>query len=100
MHGVADFDELKPLFIIAYSGDRYMAITINDWGRTYNGMPSSIAYILTNKTGLNQALTDINAVKHQGDKIVTVFSIPELAVDTIYQTRMVAYERNEFPLTR
>lgn len=77
VEGTAEFDELKPVYLVAFSGDKFQENNINKNGYQYNGIYSSIAFILTNLTGT--ALGIINQ-QGDGDKILTVFSVPKLAV--------------------
>ena len=84
--GVADFDELKPLFIVAYAGTTFNGVSLPNWSRTYNGMPSSVMFILCDSEGLNSTLATINTQDQQGEAIVTVFSIPRLPVLSIYNS--------------
>lgn len=75
--GTAEFDELEPVYLVAFSGDKFQENNINQNGYQYNGIYSSVAFILTNITGT--ALGIINK-QGDGDKILTVFSVPKLAV--------------------
>ena len=77
--GTAEFDELEPVYLVAFSGDKFQENNINKNGYQYNGIYSSIAFILTNITGT--ALGIINQ-QSDGDKILTVFSVPKLAVNS------------------
>lgn len=81
--GTASFDELRPAYIIAYSGDTFQGNPISTNGFQYNGIPSSITFILCNNIGaLQVGLNSINTIDQKGDKIITCFSIPRLAVKT------------------
>ena len=77
VEGTAEFDELEPVYLVAFSGDKFQENNINKNGYQYNGIYSSVAFILTNVTGT--ALGIINQ-QGDGDKILTVFSVPKLAV--------------------
>ena len=77
VEGTAEFDELEPVYLVAFSGDKFQENNINKNGYQYNGIYSSVAFILTNITGT--ALGIINQ-QSDGDKILTVFSVPKLAV--------------------
>lgn len=77
VEGTAEFDELEPVYLVAFSGDKFQENNINQNGYQYNGIYSSVAFILTNVTGT--ALGIINQ-QGDGDKILTVFSVPKLAV--------------------
>lgn len=80
VQGTAEFDELEPIYIVAFIGDNFGQETISNRGYEYNGIYSSIPFILTNSTGT--ALQIINQAG-DGDKILTVFSIPKLAVKSL-----------------
>ncbi len=78
--GTAEFDELEPYYIVAYTGESLGNTTIDQSGNDYNGIASSITYIYANNTaGLRILLQIINNAGN-GDKILTVFSIPKLAL--------------------
>lgn len=77
VEGTAEFDELEPVYLVAFSGNKFQENNINQNGYQYNGIYSSVAFILTNITGT--ALGIINQ-QGDGDKILTVFSVPKLAV--------------------
>lgn len=79
VEGTAEFDELEPVYLVAFSGDKFQENNINKNGYQYNGIYSSVAFILTNITGT--ALGIINQ-QGDGDKILTVFSVPKLAVNS------------------
>lgn len=73
-----NFDELKPLYIIAFTGDKFGETDISQDGFSYNGIESSVTFLVTNT--LRTGLQIINT-HGQGDKILTVFSIPRFCVD-------------------
>ena len=74
------FTELNPVYIIVFTGDTIGQQTIDQDGHTYNGISSSITYILCNNDGGLQACLNIINTYGQGDKILTVFSVPKLAL--------------------
>lgn len=77
----SEFDDLKPAYIIAYSGDTYDGDPISQFTNNYNGIDSSIVFILCNNTAAYRTcLSIINNTDHAGDKILTCFAIPRLAV--------------------
>lgn len=81
--GTASFDELRPCYVIAYSGDTFEGNSISDSGFQYNGIPSSVTFIICNNiAALQYGIYTINHTDQKGDKIVTCFSIPRLAVKT------------------
>lgn len=71
-------ESLKPVYIIAYLGDTFNNETLSQDGFTYNGIWSSLTFIVTNT--LDVALKIINDAGF-GEQIFTVFSIPLLAVE-------------------
>lgn len=73
-------DDLEPIYIIAFTGDKILNMDIPQNGYKYNGIFSSITFILTNN--LKGILAQINE-DGNGDKIFTVFSIPQIAVKDI-----------------
>lgn len=76
--GTASFDGLDPVYVIAYTGDTYgESTTIKQDGFEYNGIFSSITFIVTNF--LQNALYKINQYG-QGEYIFTVFSVPKIAL--------------------
>lgn len=78
--GTADFDELEHYYCIAYMGDTLQdQIPVAQNGYEYNGIYSSVTFIFTNRAGFSTLINIINSVG-KGDKILTAFSIPKLAV--------------------
>lgn len=75
--GTAGFEELEPLYIVAFMGDKFGEKTINQNGYEYNGIFSSVTFFYTNL--LEAGLNIINA-QGNGDKILTVFTVPKLAL--------------------
>lgn len=81
--GSADFDDLEPRYIVAFTGDNLGISPVPQEGFSYNGIFSSVTFILAfNQAGLSNLLSDINE-SQQGDKILTVFSIPHFAVKNL-----------------
>lgn len=81
----ASFDELNPAYIIAFSGTSILDITFNQNGYSYNGIPSSVTFLLcVNIKALNATLQLINAdtTTNAPERIVSVFSIPRAALLT------------------
>ena len=76
-----EFNELEPVYVIAYIGNKIGDNSINQNGYKYNGIYSSITFLLTNilSTVLNVINFDGN-----GDKIFTVFTIPKIAVQDTF----------------
>ena len=79
--GTAEIDELEPAYMIAYSGNTFSGHSIGQSGYSYNGMPSSITFILCNNIGAFQfAINAINQIDQTGSMILSCFSVPRLAV--------------------
>lgn len=75
--------DFEPAYIIAYSGDAIGQTQINQNGASYNGIFSSIKYILCNSGGFKDLMSDLMN-DQQADYIVTCFTVPILAVKDIY----------------
>lgn len=73
-------EDLEPIYIIAFTGDKIATLDIPQDGYKYNGIFSSITFIAT--TNLKGILGQINE-DGNGDKIFTVFSIPRIAIKDI-----------------
>lgn len=73
----AGLAELEHVYIIAFTGDKFGEKTINQDGFEYNGIFSSVTFFVTNvlSVGLQRINLDSN-----GDKILTVFTVPKLSV--------------------
>lgn len=90
INGTANFDELEPAYIVAYSGDSYNKgtpqapdiVNVAQNGYSYNGIYSSITYAVCNKYGFNTLMT-ILQLNDNSSKIVTVFTVPKLAVKSL-----------------
>lgn len=80
--GTAGYDDLEPLFIIAFTGDHIGNTQITSSGFEYNGIPSSVCFIACLNNTINVILGIINN-DGNGDKILNVFTIPKLAVKSI-----------------
>lgn len=80
VNGTAEFDELEPVYIVAFTGTNVGSQTISQSGYEYNGISSSVTFVLCNNIGgLNVFLNLVNN-DGNGDKILTVFSVPKLAL--------------------
>ena len=80
VQGTGGFDELQPVYIVAFTGDTIGQVSINQDGYSYNGIPSSVTFVLCNNiAGLQIFLNTVNS-SGDGDKILTVFSVPKLAL--------------------
>lgn len=76
--------DFEPAYIMAYSGDfiGQQGFPINQDGATYNGMFSSVNFILCNKGGFTDLLSMM--IDNQADYIVSCFTVPILAVKSVY----------------
>ena len=86
--GTAEFDELEPVYIVAYSGNEIknsngtILKSLLQGGYSYNGIFSSITFILTNEYGFNYIMSILN-LSDNSNHVVTVFTIPKLAVNSL-----------------
>lgn len=71
------FNDFEPVYVIAFSGDKFGETEINQNGWKYNGIYSSVTFFISNS--LSVGLNLINQYG-QGDKIVSVFTVPKFAV--------------------
>lgn len=78
----AGFAELEPVYIIAFTGDHIGTTQITDYGWEYNGIPSSVCFVACLDFVLNTVLQIINNDSN-GDKILNVFAIPKLAIQSL-----------------
>lgn len=86
--GTASFDELKPCYIIAFSGTQYgyYGTPLSQEGFIYNGILSGITFILCSRIDQIQRNFELinNDTEHaSGDHVVAVFSVPRLALTTL-----------------
>ena len=96
VQGTAEFDELEPAFMIAYTGSTFAGQNIGQTGYSYNGIPSSVTYILCNIIGAFQfAINAINEIDQTGSMILSCFTVPRLAV----LTKLQEIEGNQTPRT-
>ena len=88
--GIANIEDLKPAYIIAYSGDSYNSgteanpniVPVSQNGYSYNGIFSSITYIVTNEYGFD-VIMSLLQLNDNSSKIVTVFTVPQIAVKSL-----------------
>lgn len=111
--GTAEFDELEPAYIIAFSDTSIDVYQFDQNGYSYNGIPSSITFLLcVNTNALNATLQLINS-DGKGNKIVSVFSIPRASLltkiqeiegndpsITVYGVEPMDYNYKENPITK
>ena len=85
INATAEIDDLEPVYIIAYSGDQILNSqggvyeSVGQSGYSYNGVFSSVTFILTNEYGFNVIMEFLNSADNS-NHVVTVFSVPKLAV--------------------
>lgn len=72
-------DYLTPYTCIAFTGSSIHGHNISQYGGEYNGISSSIPFLVTKFSFTNGLVNDINN-DGNGDKIFSVFAIPKLAV--------------------
>lgn len=86
--GTAEFDDLEPAYIIAYSGDTVkndsggILENVSQEGYSYNGIYSSITFAVCNEYGFKALMTFLNS-EDNSNFIVTVFTVPKLAVKSL-----------------
>lgn len=80
VEAMAEIDDLDPVYMVAYSGDAIGSVPINQDGFSYNGIPSSITFIMCNNIAGFQALLNTLNASAQGDKVVTCFTVPKIAL--------------------
>lgn len=87
VEGTAEFDELEPAYVVAYTGDNYQVgndppVPIRQDGFKYNGIFSSVTFAVANEYGF-PVLMDILNQNANSDKVLTVFTVPKLAVESL-----------------
>lgn len=85
--GTAEFEDLEPAYIIAYSGDSYTDAlgethAVKQEGYSYNGIYSSVTFIVCNEYGFHIAMAYMNLADNSA-KVLTVFTVPKLAVKSL-----------------
>lgn len=91
--GTAEFDDLEPVNVIAYSGNTVPTLpyggttqSINQGGFTVNGIENSIALLITKPSSFYQqnapfkVLMNAMLTDNFSDYIVACFTVPYLAV--------------------
>lgn len=89
--GTANVTGLEPVFVCAYSGDTFTIenTTIHFTSFTnVNGIYSSVNYLVALTGAGYAALYDALLIGNQSEKIVALFTIPSLAVDSNNLTAM------------
>lgn len=87
VEGTAEFDELEPAYVLAYSGDSYQvgsdpAVQVSQNGFNYNGIYSSVTFAVANDYGFPVLMAIMNQ-NANSDKVLTVFTVPKLAVKSL-----------------
>lgn len=87
VEGTAEFDELEPAYVLAYSGDSYQvgndpAVSVSQNGYNYNGIYSSVTFAVANDYGFPVLMLIMNE-NANSDKVLTVFTVPKLAVKSL-----------------
>lgn len=87
VEGTAEFDELEPAYVVAYTGDNYQVgddppVPISQEGYNYNGIFSSVTFAVANSNGFNVLMRIMNE-NANSDKVLTVFTVPQLAVQSL-----------------
>lgn len=86
--GTAEIDDLECAYVVAYSGDEIKNNddtsfhTLSQDGYSYNGIFSSITFIVTNEYGFNVIMRVLNE-EDNSNHVITVFTIPKLAVKSL-----------------
>lgn len=86
VEGTAEIDELEPAYIVAYTGDSYKTgdseVAISQDGYSYNGIYSSVTFAVANNYGFNVLMAILN-LQDNSEKVLTVFTVPKLAVKSL-----------------
>lgn len=87
VQGTAEFDELEPAYVLAYSGDSYQIgsdspTPVSQNGYKYNGIYSSVTFAVANEYGFPVLMAFMNE-NANSDKVLTVFTVPKLAVKSL-----------------
>lgn len=87
VQGTAEFDELEPAYVLAYSGDSYQIgsdppTPVAQNGYKYNGIYSSVTFAVANEYGFPVLMAFMNE-NANSDKVLTVFTVPKLAVKSL-----------------
>lgn len=83
--GTAEFDDLEPVNIVAYSGDEYPGLNgagvypINKGGYIVNGVASSVVFFIVENNFYNVLMNALQTGTYS-DYIICCFSVPKLAV--------------------
>lgn len=86
-----DIPDLDPVVCVAYYGDKIGEASISvaqQAGAVYNGIPSSIPFLLTSMSKINNLIELINA-GGGGVYILTVFAVPKMCVKSQYNETVI-----------
>lgn len=75
------YDELSPVACVAFKGDTIGAYKISPNVGSYNGIPSSIPFLITTTSRFQQLITNINNAG-KGPDIFTSFLLPSFCVSS------------------
>lgn len=78
-----DISDLEPYYVIAYVGDKIWisqseAITIPQRGYKYNGIYSSVCFVVCNDSGFDFLMSKMN-LEDNSNNILTIFTVPKFA---------------------
>lgn len=87
VEGTAEIDDLEPAYVLAYSGDSYQVgsdppVSVAQNGYNYNGIYSSVTFAVANDYGFSVLMAIMNQ-NANSDKVLTVFTVPKLAVKSL-----------------
>lgn len=96
--------DLEPYYIVAYLGENVSpGDNIPQNGFSYNGILSSVTFILASANSLRNLLTIINNNKFSS-QILTIFSVPKLAIselgDVAHTYKIMDADFKQTPLTK
>lgn len=81
--GTADIEDLEPAYIIAYTGNKYGEQSLEQRGHSYNGIYSSVLFCVCSASGFPAIMDVLLQSDDDSNHILTVFSIPKLAVKSL-----------------
>lgn len=97
INATASIDDLEPYVILAYAGPSFpidetdpQSVYINNEGGEFNGISNSVGYNLTDMFSLRSLISYINNLGY-GDGIISVFTIPKLAVKRLVPSTPPGY---------
>lgn len=79
--GTAEFDNLEPVWCVAYLGTQVLGYVLGQGGYIANGMAQSVTFLIcTTLESYNTLMGALNQDENASDYIMSCFSIPRLAV--------------------